>query len=56
MGLFFETHRHIGHIVFRSNFYNSLIIKRLYINLCVLCAYVFQEKLQKDRVIFFLLL
>jgi hypothetical protein len=33
---FFETHRHIGHIVF----YKQFIIN----NLCDLCAYVFQKK------------
>ena len=40
---FFETHRHIGHIVLSCSFYNSLKIKQLYISLCVLCAYVFQK-------------
>jgi hypothetical protein len=41
---FFETHtRHIGHIVFRNNLYKSLKIKQLYINLCILCSYVFQK-------------
>jgi hypothetical protein len=40
IGHFFETHRHIGHIVL----YKVLIIKDLYIILCVLCAYVFQKK------------
>jgi hypothetical protein len=38
---FFETHRHIGHI----ELYKVLIIKGLYIILCVLCAYVFQKKI-----------
>jgi hypothetical protein len=42
---FFETYRHIGHIVFGNNFYNSLKNKQLYINLCVLCAYVFKKKM-----------
>jgi hypothetical protein len=37
---FFETHRHIGHI----ELYKVLIIKGLYIILCVLCDYVFQKK------------
>jgi hypothetical protein len=56
MVFFSETHRHTGHIVLRNNFYNSLKIKQLYISLCVLCAYVFQKKLQLDHVIFYSLL
>jgi hypothetical protein len=36
---FFLTHRHIGHI----ELYKVLIIKGLYIILCVLCAYVLKK-------------
>jgi hypothetical protein len=45
------THRHIGHI----ELYKVLIIKALYIILCVLCAYVLKKTISllvtKDRLI-----
>jgi hypothetical protein len=38
--IFFATHRHIGHI----ELHKALIIKDLYIKLCVLCTSVFKKK------------
>jgi hypothetical protein len=45
MVIFFETHRHIGHIE-REIFLKTIsILKNKYAFLCVLCAYVFQKKI-----------
>ena len=38
--IFFETHRHIEHIVFIIK-----ICLKICLKLCVLCVYVFQKKL-----------